>query len=104
MNSRFPLLSTLSIALRVVGVLLFLSGMACIIHYDEVIYKFLSLLIIVLAIFVCVIGEIVGVIFAIEDNTRKTADLLKEIVVSFNNININKPIEQSVKSPPKFIA
>jgi len=79
MNSRFPILSTLSKILMFFGVLSFAIGMGSIFISNDITSKFFGFLFVVLAILLFVIGEIIGVAFAIEDNTKKTADCMSEL-------------------------
>ena len=79
MNSRFPVLSTLSKILMFFGVLSFAIGMGSIFISGEITSKFFGFLLIVLAILLFVIGEIIGVAFAVEDNTKRIADCMSEL-------------------------
>ena len=79
MNSRFPILSTLSKILMFFGVLSFAIGMGSIFISGEITSKFFGFLLIVLAILLFVIGEIIGVAFAVEDNTKRIADCMSEL-------------------------
>jgi uncharacterized membrane protein len=74
MNSKFPVLSTISGLLRIIG----LGSIVCVIVYDAVNLSSItgngvamSVAVIVLALVVTAIGESIGVLFAIEENTRK---------------------------------
>jgi hypothetical protein len=98
MNSRFPILSTLSKILMFFGALSFIIGVGLIFFGPDFIVKFFGFLSIVLAVLLCVIGEIIGVAFAIEDNTKSIADFcekmhdLKDLVKQSNSL-----LEQSNK-------
>lgn len=119
MNTRFPLLSLLSIILRVVGLLVFTVGglafFGALVYinttaslgsnekYSDFIPGIISVIVsIVFAIFgiiVCVIGEIIGVAFAIEDNTRRTANLVEESITQKNTAGLSPKT-----NPPKYLA
>jgi hypothetical protein len=84
MNNRFPFLSLLSLFLRWIGILIFVCGIFYLgysIFGDntEFMTKVISLILLVFGIFVCVIGEIIGVAFAIEDNTKRIADCMSDL-------------------------
>ena len=77
MNSRFPFLSLLSLVLRWIGITIFLCGFLYLGYSvfgdnrDQMMVfmsKFIALIVISLGIIICVIGEIIGVIFEIENN------------------------------------
>ena len=81
------------------GGISFLIGMGALIFADDTITKLAGgFLPVVLAIILLVIGEIIGVAFAIEDNTKRIADFcekmhdLKSLVTQSNAL-----IEQSNK-------
>jgi hypothetical protein len=80
MNSRFPLLSTLSLAIRILGLILFLSCMATLIHYDIMWIKLVALGGVIISVLMEIIGELVGVAFSIEDNSRRAADNLEKLL------------------------
>jgi uncharacterized membrane protein YqgA involved in biofilm formation len=61
------------------GVLSFAIGMGSIFISGDITSKFFGFLLIVLAILLFVIGEIIGVAFAVEDNTKKIADCMSEL-------------------------
>ena len=80
MNTRFPVLSTLSKILKFLGLISFLIGMGSAIFADDTITKIAGCFLpIVLAIILFVIGEIIGVAFAIEDNTKRIADCMSDL-------------------------
>ena len=103
MNSRFPILSTLSKILMLFGALSFMIGVGLIFFGSDIIVKFFGFLSIVLAILLCVIGEIIGVAFAIENNTKSIAGFcekmydLKDLVKQSNSLleHSNKILAQN---------
>ena len=104
MNTRFPILSILSTILKVVGILLIIGAfIGLIIQDQDAIYRLVGVLSLVLGIIVCVIGEIIGVAFAIEDNTRKIVELLQKTIPSSDAQNHGTSSSVSVDkiSPPK---
>lgn len=85
MNNKFPLLSTVSVVLRYAGVLILLVGLYLAV-YQGIIeplmpgHRFASddfmelgggLLLTIIGLVAVAFGEIIGVLFAIEANTRK---------------------------------
>ena len=61
------------------GVLSFAIGMGSIFISGDITSKFFGFLFVVLAILLFVIGEIIGVAFAIEDNTKRIADYCEKM-------------------------
>ena len=84
MNPRFAVLSVLSVVLRVLGwiVVLFsvVIGWSTYEAYGGVTLQFLlsTVPFIIAGLFCVVLGELIGVAFAIEANTRRTAALLSK--------------------------
>lgn len=87
MNEKFPLLSTVSLVLRFVGVLILLVGLYLAV-YEGIIEPLMpghhyssgdamelggGLLLTVISLVAVAFGEIIGVLFAIEANTRAVA-------------------------------
>ena len=107
MNTRFPILSILSTILKVVGILLIIGAfIGLIIQDQDAIYRLVGVLSLVLGIIVCVIGEIIGVAFAIEDNTRNMVELLQKTIPSSDaNAHQASSAESvdklSLQKPPK---
>jgi hypothetical protein len=71
MNSRFPILSTLSKVIKGFGVVCFGVGLILIFGADEITYKIFGFIALVIALLLLAFSEIIGVAFAIEDNTKK---------------------------------
>lgn len=86
-NEDFPILSFLASALSFVAAILFLGGLFYGIIYlgaiegDKSGYLFGGGAILI-GLFLEVIAEIIGVIFAIEKNTRQTKDAIKDYVLN----------------------
>ena len=78
------------------GALSFIIGVGLIFFGSDIIVKFFGFLSIVLAVLLCVIGEIIGVAFAIEDNTKSIADFCEKMYDLKNLVKqSNSLLEQS---------
>ena len=99
-NERFPLLSLLSYAWRIVGWLMTVGGLYAALkvvyeYHDEFGEQAFEKLLVGLGVLLVgqglvIVGEMVGVAFAIEANTRRTADLTAKAL----------GVEPEEKAPP----
>jgi len=77
MNSRFPILSTISTLIRVLGIIIAIAAvLTFLIRFNNNLGEAIVVLVggLIAAIYMYAIAELIGVAFAIEQNTRQSSE------------------------------